>query len=341
MESEVIEGFQQEGNGLRMYDQVNKSRPSKRAAAQEIGECRITRVRYVALGVADLSSSLGFYRDEWGLSEEAVDGDSAYLAAVGSTDPFALRLRSVDENRLDLFSFAVPNREDVDWYAQKLARVGVEILTEPGTLSTLGGGYGFRFMEPIEGRTIEISADVTPRMAREVGPREHLPVGISHMVINSARMDELVEFFHRHLGFYKSDYLADRMVFLKGNSVDHHAFAIARNDFANLNHVAYETRGIDEYMRAAGQLLRKGHDMVWGPGRHGPGDNTFAYFQDPNGYVAEYTTALEPIEDVSVWEPRIWDPVPDQSDQWGTACVRNPKPFVGLQDPGLWTPPPV
>ena len=34
---------------------------------------------------------------------------------------------------------------------------------------------------------------------------------------------------------------------------------------------------------------------MWGPGRHGPGSNTFAYFQDPNGFVAEYTTALEEI----------------------------------------------
>src|SRR5690625_2130342 len=177
-----------------MYDQVNKMRPSKRAPAQEIRECRITHVRYIALGVADLSSSLGFYRDEWGLSAEAVDEDTAYLAAVGSTDPFALRLRSVEENRLDLFSFAVPKREDVDWYAQNLSNAGIRVLGEPGKLATLGDGYGFRFIEPVEGRTVEIAADLTPRTAREVGPREHLPIGVSHLVLNSARMDELVEF---------------------------------------------------------------------------------------------------------------------------------------------------
>ena len=114
------------------------------------------------------------------------------------------------------------------------------------------------------------------------------------------------------------------MVFLKGDTPAHHLFAVSANAHANLNHVAYETRGLDEYMRAAGHMVRAGHEMVWGPGRHGPGSNTFAYFQDPNGFVAEYTTALEPIPDVATWQPRLWLRIPEQSDVWGTACVRNP-----------------
>lgn len=324
-----------------MIDQLNKKRPSRLAPPQEIHECRITHVRYVALGVADLDSSLGFYRDEWGLTAGAVDRGIAHLTAEGSTDPFALRLRRTEENRLDVLSFAVPARQDVDWYAERLLAAGVRLLGEPGTLRTPGGGHGFRFLDPVEGRTLEIAAEVEPRTRREVGPREHLPVGISHAVLNSARLPELVDFFHRGLGFYKSDYLEDAMVFLKGAGVDHHAFAVSANAHANVNHVAYETRGIDEYLRAAGQLMRRGHDMVWGPGRHGPGDNTFAYFSDPNGFVAEYTTQLEPIEDVTAWQPRIWHRVPEESDQWGTACTRDPQPFVGRPDPGLWTPPPV
>lgn len=324
-----------------MVDFINKQRPSTLAPPQEIFECRITHVRYVALGVHDLDSGLGFYRDEWGLGAEHVEGDLAFLAAEGSADPFVLRLRAAGENRLDLVSFAVAERADVDWYADRLVAAGVRLVSEPGPVRGVGGGYGFRFLDPVEGRTLEIASDVESRTAREVGAREHIPTGISHMVMNSARAPELVDFFHRHLGFYKSDYLDDVMVFLKGSTPTHHQFAVSANAHANVNHVAYETRGIDEYMRAAGQLLRRGHEMVWGPGRHGPGDNTFAYFSDPNGFVAEYTTALEPIDDLGTWQPRIWRRVAEESDQWGTACIRNPEPFIGRPDPGLWTPPPV
>lgn len=324
-----------------LLDQLNKERPSRRAPDQEIRECRITHVRYVGLGVTDLADGVAFYEDAWGLTAEHRDGDLVHLAAVGSADPYVLRLRETEANRLDVVSFAVPAPDDVDWYAERLGRAGVRLISEPGDLDTPGAGYGFRFLEPVEGRTLEIAAAVAPRAAREVVPREHLPVGLSHMVMNSARLPELVDFFHTHLGFYKSDYLEDVMVFLKGDSPSHHQFAVAANPHANVNHIAYETRGIDEYLRAAGQLMRKGHDIIWGPGRHGPGDNTFAYFTDPNGFVAEYTTALEPIEDLACWEPRVWHRVPVESDQWGVGYPRRHEPFEGVPDPGLWTPPPV
>jgi catechol 2,3-dioxygenase-like lactoylglutathione lyase family enzyme len=322
------------------------NRPAPDAGPQPVtprpaGECRITHVRYVGLGVQDLDSGLGYYRDLWGLTPDTVDGDLAFLAADGSTDPFALRLRRTEENRVDLVSFAVRCTADVDWYTEKLLAAGVQLVGEPGRLDAPGGGYGVRFLDPVEGRTLEIAADWRPRKARAVSEGEHVPTGLSHMVMNSARMPELVTFFSDVLGFFQSDYLEDVMVFMKGDTPAHHQFAISTNDHANLNHIAYETRGLDEYMRAAGNMMRSGQEMVWGPGRHGPGSNTFAYFQDPNGFVAEYTTALENIEDLDRWQPRVWQRVPAQSDQWGTACVRNPKPFIGVPDPGLWTPPPV
>ena len=52
-------------------------------------------------------------------------------------------------------------------------------------------------------------------------------------------------------------------------------------------------RGIDEYMRGTGRLLRAGVEKVWGPGRHMAGNNTFSYFLDPHGNTVEYTTELE------------------------------------------------
>jgi catechol-2,3-dioxygenase len=305
------------------------------------GECRITHVRYVGLGVADLDSSLGYYRDLWGLTLAESDRDLAFLSADGSSDPYALRLRAAGQNRIDLMSFAVPSRTDVEWYAERLTRRGVQLITQPGLLDAPGGGYGFRFFDPVEGRTLEIATDWTAKIARQVAEGEHVPTGLSHVVLNSARMPELVEFFSSALGFFQSDYLEDVMVFLKGATPAHHQFAVNSNEYPNLNHIAYETRGLDEYMRAAGSMMRAGYDIVWGPGRHGPGSNVFAYFQDPTGFVAEYTTQLDRIEDVSTWRPRVWRRVPEESDQWGTACTRDPRPFVGQPDEGLWVAPPV
>jgi hypothetical protein len=104
-------------------------------------------------------------------------------------------------------------------------------------------------------------------------------------------------------------------------------------------------RGIDEYMRGTGRMIRHGHRPLWGPGRHGAGDNTFSYFLDPFDNIIEYTTELE-IVDEDTHEPKVWDPTsPDTSDQWGTAGamteVMLPILLKTRDDVGLWASSPV
>ena len=59
--------------------------------------------------------------------------------------------------------------------------------------------------------------------------------------------------------------------------------------------------------------------LLWGPGRHCAGDNTFSYFLDPSGNTMEYTTELEELDE-DTWHPHIYDLTdPQVQDQWGTA----------------------
>ncbi|MGC4108948.1 MAG: hypothetical protein QM747_00635 [Nocardioides sp.] len=95
-----------------------------------------------------------------------------------------MRLRKAAEKRLDLISFGAESPEAVDALAQKLAGQGVQIASEPDKLQTAGGGYGFRFFD-IDGRTVEISADVETRgVPRDRGEGGHpgpaLPRGDEH-----------------------------------------------------------------------------------------------------------------------------------------------------------------
>lgn len=305
-----------------------------------MSKCVITRVRYIALGVRDLASQVEFYRDEWGLLDRFSDGDLQYFGAVESNDPYILRLRRSDSDRLDLISFAVPSVAEVDEMAARLKIEGVRMLSDPHASSGPDGGYGFRFFDH-EGRTLEILAEVNPGLVGHLEERDWHPSHLSHVVINSPDMERAAAWYIMHLGLQPSDRLFERMVFLRGNSTSHHIMAIAFGPHVNVNHVAYETRGIDEYLRASGRLIRSGLPCVWGPGRHGPGDNTFAYFSDRAGFVAEYTTALQVVEDWSSWQPRVHPVNPESSDQWGTACARNPEPFLGRPDMGVFEAPPI
>jgi catechol 2,3-dioxygenase-like lactoylglutathione lyase family enzyme len=307
----------------------------------------ITHLRHVDLAVADYAKQLDFYTTTWGLKAEDSDTGLTFLAAEGSPEQYVVRLREAADKRIDLISFGAATTTDVDTLAAQLARGGVRLINEPGTLQTPGGGYGFRFFDN-EGRTVEISADVAVRQHRAIEPGESIPVRLSHVVINSADPEGTRAFYEKHLSFALSDTLThprmgDMMWFMRVNSW-HHSLAIARGPHPSLHHASFEMRGLDEYMRGTGRVLRAGVEKIWGPGRHLAGNNTFSYFLDPSGNTMEYTTELEHIDE-DTWHPHLYDfSRPEVSDQWGTANAMNE--FVAKQsfndlDKGLFVAPPV
>ena len=307
----------------------------------------ITHLRHVDLAVPDFEKQRSFYTTLWGLTLVADDSGVVFLAAEGSPEQYIVRLRRADEKRLDLIAFGAATPADVDALASRLGAAGVRLVTSPGVLSTAGGGYGFRFFD-VDGRTVEVSADVATRPHRRIEERESIPVRLSHVVLNSPDIARTQAFYERHLGFALSDalthpYAGDLMKFMRCNP-QHHSLAIAKGPHVSLHHVSFEMRGLDEYMRGTGRLMRAGVEKIWGPGRHMAGNNTFSYFLDPQGNTVEYTTELETIDE-DTWHPHLYDfSDPMVTDQWGTA---NPmSEFVAKRsfndpDRGVFVAPPV
>ena len=310
-------------------------------------ERMITHLRHVDLASPQFAQLHEFYTGLWGLTEVERDGSLAFLAAEGSPEPYIVRLRLAPEKRIDLLAFGAATSENVDRLAQQLGADGVRLLDEPHVLDTPSGGYGFRFFDN-EGRTVEISSDVMPRVHRVIEEGESIPVRLSHVVVNSSDPEGTVAFYERHLGFALSDTLmhprmGNMMWFLRVNAW-HHSLAIARGPHAALHHASFEMRGLDEYLRGTGRLLRAGVEKLWGPGRHLAGNNTFSYFLDPHGNTIEYTTELECLDE-DTWHPHLYDITqPEVADQWGTANPMNE--FVATRsfndpDEGLFVAPPV
>ncbi|OZC52416.1 oxidoreductase [Rhodococcoides fascians A21d2] len=307
----------------------------------------LTHLRHIDLAVPEYQKELEFYTGHWGLTVAATDGDVTYLAAEGSPEQYVVRIRKDNDKRLDLVSYGAADAATVDTVAERLGRDGVTLVGDPDVLQTPGGGYGFRFFDN-DGRTIEISSDVAVRKHRKIEEGESIPVKLSHVVLNTPNPEETVAFYDKHFGFRLSDTLmhprmGNMMWFLRTNR-QHHSMAVARGPHVALHHASFELRGIDEYMRGTGRMLRAGVEKIWGPGRHQAGNNTFTYFLDPNGNTMEYTTELE-ILDEDTWHPHLLDfSTPEVSDQWGTANAMNE--FVAQQsfndpDKGLFVAPPL
>lgn len=303
--------------------------------------CLITGLRYIGLGVENFEECVEFYTKLWGLDAIENKDGVAYLASPRDSAAYLLRLRQAGTKRLDVIGLAAGSQADIDTLSVRLKSGGVQIDHEPRQLQSLGGGYGLRFFD-CDGRLVEVSADVATQKVGNA-PVPAGPINLSHVVVNCTNIAPAREFYQTHLGLKISDRLEDRMVFLRCASPKHHILALATGPHVSLNHVAYDVGDIDSQMRATGRLKRADRKLIWGPGRHFIGNNTFSYFIDPAGNVCEFTSELEEVDETN-WQPRTIGMAPEFQDQWGTGGLVTdgmiPAQF-NSPDKGLWQTVPV
>lgn len=295
---------------------------------------RVTEIRYVGYAVTQLERERSFYRDVWGLKEVGEQDGMVYFAAQGHDEHHVVRLRPADEDSIDVIALSTDSRADVDALHRRVLDAACTVIFGPREMSGFGGGYGFRFFSP-DGLPFEISSDVTRGTSRAMVRWDGVPQKISHIVLHSPDHKTMVKFFVDVLGFRVSDWLGDFMCFLRCNSA-HHRIAFLPGP-ACLNHVAYDMLTVDDMMRGISRLRKKGTDILWGPGRHTAGNNTFSYFTTPNGFAVEYTSELEDV-DFDHHVDQVHVPGPTVMDQWGVGVggpqtMPHPKADKGLFQP--------
>jgi catechol 2,3-dioxygenase-like lactoylglutathione lyase family enzyme len=294
---------------------------------------RLRSLRSVELRTTACTDSTDFYSEVWGLRVVEQGTDAAWLRGTGDQH-HALQLTAADRNGLGRITFAVGTPAEVDQAARRLDARGIPLVSGPGATDAVGGGYGLQFAD-LEGRVIELLADTlaVPRL----GSEDAVPVGVTHVVLNTVDIDAAVEFYRDVLGMRVSDWSEHQMAFMRCNT-DHHSIAFNQAQWTSVNHVAYEMPTVDHFMRGIGRLRHHGVLPLWGPGKHGPGDNTFSYFADPAGLVCEYTSGIAQIDE-DRWLCRVWRRVPELSDLWGTAGPPSKQVrdhMAGVADPGAF-----
>jgi catechol 2,3-dioxygenase len=273
----------------------------------------VTALRSVELSTPDLEGSVAFYTEVWGLEIAARQADKVFLAATGS-DFHVLELKAGTEAALRKVTFRVRSREDLSALAERLIQAGCTLLRQPGPADAPSGGERFVVREP-QGSTLEFVYGDRTKPARIVANK---PFRLAHVNINSADIEALSTFYQSALGFRLTD-RSKLMAFLRCND-DHHTVVLAEAPVNGLNHVAFQMPDLESVMRGSGNVKDAGYPIGWGVGRHGPGDNVFAYFVDPAGVVVEYTAEVLQVDDsYRVKGPSEWVWPPGRTDHWGIA----------------------
>lgn len=266
------------------------------------------RLRSIELGVPGAADAAAFLTDVWGLGPAEIRGSTHYLRGSGGF-PYLVALAEAAGPFVRSTTFVCPP----DRLAALTASVAAAGLPARRVVSDdPGGGHGL-LVQLREGEVLRFLTDT-----REVAPiaGRDLPVKLTHIVYNSADAEATATLAEAALGFRVSD-RTKAMVFVRCNEA-HHSTAFARAGFASLNHIAFEMADVDAVMRGIGRLRDHGLAPAWGPGRHGPGANVFAYFVAPFGAVVEFSTAVDRVgDDHRVGSPDDWTWPANRIDQWG------------------------
>ncbi|MFW0795075.1 VOC family protein [Gordonia sp. CPCC 205515] len=125
---------------------------------------------------------------------------------------------------------------------------------------------------------------------------------LGHVVLQSNRYLETLNWYLEHLGLIVSDFMfypgqrerGPVMSFIRcdrgGEPADHHTLAMMLGPANRYVHSAYQVRDLDT-LAAGGEYLReKGRYRSWGIGRHIQGSQIFDYWRDPDGFLVEHFT---------------------------------------------------
>jgi len=177
-----------------------------------------------------------------------------------------------------------------------------------------------------------VRTNATQRPARAPARVQRL----GHLVMQSTRYLETVDWYLDNLGLIVSDFLyfagrrarGPAMSFIRcdrgSEPADHHTIAIALGPANRYVHSAYQVSDLDA-LAAGGEYLREqGYFRSWGIGRHILGSQLFDYWRDPDGFMVEHFTDGDMFD--NTLEPG-WAPFTASGlAQWGPPASRD---FLG------------
>jgi catechol 2,3-dioxygenase len=270
------------------------------------------RISHVALGAANLEAAREFYEDHVGLSVVECTDDGAIRMGLGAG---AHVLELSQGAGLSHFALELASNADVGKLATRLHDHGIET-----TWVDASGDHpdALEFTDP-DGHRVQLHAR-TDRSGDARGGNGRRPLAMHHITLSTEDVPALTDFYVSALEFRVSDRMEDRFAWLRCNR-EHHTVAIVEGPAGGIDHYCYEVTDWNELKYWCDQLAAGNVAVTWGPGRHGPGNNLFIFFDDRDGFRIELSCEMERFWDDSVTygPPRVWTPGTHAVNLWGPA----------------------
>ncbi|WP_217348660.1 VOC family protein [Cnuibacter physcomitrellae] len=284
---------------------------------ENAGTLRRTAVSHIGFRVPDVAAAAQFYSRVLGMERHGDLPDGGLRLGWGSGHHVIDLLPG--EQGLVHYGFEVRDEDGVAGIAERLTAAGYEVADLDASFidAAVGSPAGISVKDP-DGTEVHFHSEVQRQGENSADPGRR-PVKFQHTTLTTTDVPGLVSFYVDTVGFRISDQLADgRFCWLRSDK-DHHTLAVVDTGRSgDIDHYSYDLAEWEDFKAWCDRLSELDVDVQWGPGRHGPGNNLFVFFDDPAGNHIELSAEMEKFWDDRVaYEPRRWQPIPHSVNLWG------------------------
>jgi len=272
----------------------------------------IRQMGYVVLSTPDPETSANDLSDIVGLKVTETRGSTVYMSANNRRCEVAWQ--KGDTAGVVSIGLEAMDASSVDEVARRVRSDGLEILADIPSVD--GVERAIRFATPF-GPVFEVHTPVERNQSvRHIG-RGARPKRLEHVNLRVKDTRGFQKFALGTLGMKLSDRTVNNeLAWYRAWDGYHHTLAVGEGNC--LHHYAFDAYAMEDLVQIADSLVVKQRHLLWGPGRHGAGDNIFTYYRDPNGCAVETSVGMTRIENDLLYEARVWslDPSSGLRNLW-------------------------
>lgn len=266
-------------------------------------------LHHMALQSADPARMAVFYADAMNMD---VRQDAEIYVCEG---PLRRMLFVPGESRrLDYVAFACRDEEGLEAVRNKVTSEGLNLLASPSPYFS-DGAFAVRDSD---------DNVVVFGLAEQEAPKRGIRGPLQHLTLASQEPDAIEDFYVNKLGFRTSDYARGEdgrtlAVWTRSNH-EHHTLACFRRGRQGIDHFSFEAGDWSVIKDWCDRMGERRIPIVWGPGRHGPGNNLFIFIEDPDKNWIEISAELEVMYDRP---SKTWAAEDYTLNMWGKAIYRD------------------
>jgi catechol 2,3-dioxygenase len=281
----------------------------------------LSQLVHVELLTPTLAESVEFAVDVLGLDVVEDVGDSVYLRCWGDHYAHSVILTAAEEPGIGHAAWRTDGPEQLEEAVRKVEESGTQGVWVD---SSVGHGPAYRFEGP-GGHTIELVWEVDravapdgeespfPDRPQRAGARGMAVRLVDHLTVTTPDVREQSGWYHDVLGFRTMAYIepapgAPWVFSVNTTNEKSHDLGLVL-DFDGVpgrhHHLAFWVETNHDLTKGATFLVEHGHDIDFGPGQHGIGEQNYLYFRDPGGLRYELNSGGY-RNYVPDWEPVRW-----------------------------------